>query len=182
MMNSRQARPTRYLVIAGICFILTFLILLLVGCGQKRPTTVVVHDLEVVNGQTVDAWIEDLEQNPPRRDPLRNYGFKEPAAPWTWWNRFWLGGAVAGQIADGATTIEGLDAGKCHEANPFFGDDPSGGLIIGAKLAVVGAGVWITEYWLDDHPRQRQYRNWIYGTMAVTGMAAGMWNAGQDCN
>ena len=55
-MNYRKMRPTRYLVIAAFCFILTFLILLLVGCGQKRPTTVVVHDLEVVNGMAAGLW------------------------------------------------------------------------------------------------------------------------------
>jgi hypothetical protein len=181
MTNSRQARPTRYLVIAGICFILTFLILLLVSCGQKRSTTVVLHDLEVVNGQTVDAWIEDLEENPPKRDPFQSYGFKESAAPWTGWNKFWLGGAIAGQIADGATTIEALGSGNCHEANPFFGEDPSSGLIIGAKLAAVGAGLWLAEYWYAGSDRQQECRNWIYGAMAVVGLGAGAWNAGQDC-
>jgi len=175
----RTIRPTRYLIAAGLVFAMALVLVLLAGrvlaAGQ-----VVVHDLEVVNGQSVDEWIEDLEQNPPSRDPLQSYGFKERAA-WTGWNKFWLAAAAAGQVADGATTIAAIDSGNCREANPLLGDDPDSGLIIGVKLAVVGAGIWITEHWLDDHPRQQQYRNWIYGTMAATGMAAGLWNAGQDC-
>ena len=174
-------KPLCYLIVAMLFFALAFLVLMLMGCA-KQPTRVTVQPLEVVNGQTVDEWIEEIEQNPPRRDPLQPYGFREDRSTWTGWNKFWLAAGIGGQAADAATTIDALNGGRCREVNPLLGDDPDNGLVIGAKLAAIGAGIAIAEYWLAGSDRQQQYRNWIYGTMAVTGMAAGMWNAGQDCH
>jgi len=173
-------RPIRYLLAAITCFVLALLLVLFAGCA-RQPDRVTVQPLEVVNGQTVDEWIEDLEQNPPRRDPLQPYGFKAAPSTWTGWNKVWLAAGIGGQAADAATTIDALDGGNCREVNPLLGDDPDEGLIVGVKVAAVGLGLWITEYWLADHPRQRQYRNWIYGSLAVAGGGAALWNASQSC-
>jgi len=76
----RKTRPIRYLAAAVVCFVLALTVMLLAGCGKTWTSSVTMQPLKVVNGQTVDEWIEDLEENPPRRDPLQ-FGY---TAPWQW--------------------------------------------------------------------------------------------------
>ena len=98
---------------------------------------------------------------------------------WTGWNKFWFGAAVGGQLADTASTARALDRG-CKEANPLFGSDPSTGTIVLVKVGVLALAYATTEYLVPEDSRQSS-RNWIYGALGVTGLAAGAWNSAQDC-
>ncbi len=98
---------------------------------------------------------------------------------WTGWNKFWFAAAVGGQIADTVSTDRGLDRG-CKEMNPLFGEDPSTGVIVAAKLGVLALAFATTEYWVPEESRQSA-RNWVYSALGVTGFAAAAWNSSLDC-
>ena len=98
---------------------------------------------------------------------------------WTGWNKFWFAAAVGGQLADTVSTDRGLDRG-CKEMNPLFGEDPSTGVIVAAKLGVLALAYATTEYWVPAESRQSA-RNWVYSALGVTGFAAAAWNSAQDC-
>ena len=145
------------------------------GCSGKK-STVSIHDLEVVNGQTVSEWAETLEGKP---EPPQ--AFHTTDNGWTGWNKFWFASAIGGQAADVVSTEHALDSGDCSEANPILGDDPSTGAVVALKVAIVGAAVWFTEYALDGHDSQQRARNWVYGSLAAFGFGAAAWNSSQDC-
>ena len=145
-------------------------------CGIIAGTILLCTDVFGA-GQTVEQLETELQTHPPQA--LQPYHYTAPG--WTGWNRFWFAAAIGGQAADAATTIDGLDGGRCREVNPLFGDDPDEAAIIGSKIVLGLLGIWIAEHVYSGRPDQHVARNWVYGAMAVTGIAAAGWNAGQDC-
>ena len=81
---------------------------------------------------------------------------------------------------DIVSTNDALNRG-CVEANPLFGEDPSMGMLIGAKVAALGLSWWFVEYLVSPSDRQSA-RNWVYGahTLVMSGVA--IHNFTIDCN
>jgi len=154
---------SRLLAMAIICWIIAAMIL--IGTDAFGA------------GQTVEQWEAEMQAHPPRAQIESHY--RSPGA-WTDWNRFWFASAIGGQAADAATTIDGVN-GHCHEVNPLFGEDPDEAVIVGAKVGLLLFGVWIAEHVYSGRRDQNMARNWVYGALAVTGVTAAAWNAGQDC-
>jgi hypothetical protein len=134
------------------------------------------HDLQAGHeSQPTETFAEEFSR--PHAAQIA-YSAKSDGS-WTGWNKFWLGAAIGGQVADTVSTVKALDRG-CEEANPLFGSDPSTGTIVAIKVGVLVLAYMATEYWLPEDSRQSS-RNWIYGALGVTGLAAGAWNSAQDC-
>jgi hypothetical protein len=111
-----------------------------------------------------------------------SYHYKEDAE-WTVWNKALFASAIGGHAADIWTTREGLD-GTCTESNPILGDDPSVGILVLAKVGVMGLSYWLTEYYFDDLSVEDQQvaRNWVYGFNAAIGSIVALRNNNLDCN
>lgn len=172
----------KYLLSAVVCFVCAIgLIPLLTGCASQPKSKINIGKLEIVTHKSVDEWIAQVENDTYGRYPLQPVGFKDPSA-FTGWNKFWAGSALIGQTGDTVSTINALDSGKCSEGNPLMGSNPSTGAIVAFKLLVGGTVIWIAEYALKRHPKQQFYRNWLYGTLAVAGVGATVWNSSLDCN
>lgn len=157
-------KPTTFLCVAAL--------ILMAGCAKQNG-----GNLDAANGQSVEEWVDTLQSSP---EPPQAYHSKSQSN-WTGWNKFWFASAIGGQAADALTTISGTDDGKCKEVNPVFGENPSSGAIIGIKALITGGAIWIVESIYKDNPRQQEYRNWIYGALAVSGIGAAAWNTSQDC-
>lgn len=150
--------------------ILILLILLASGCAQKSLLS------PEPQGIKVEQMFEQSQPLPPQKFSSKS------SSTYTGWNTFWLGSAVVGQGFDGFSTIDGLNGGKCKEANPIFVDNPDDAVIIGSKLLVLGVATWLAEYHLAGNPRQQEYRNYIYAPVAIIGGAAGIYNSQQSCD
>jgi hypothetical protein len=87
-----------------------------------------------------------------------------------------VGGMIAGQAWDGASTINGLNRG-CTEGNPLIGENPSDATIIGVKVLVAGGLLWIANA-TDDH----LIRKVVLGIGMITGAGAGLYNSTLDCH
>ena len=162
-----------YLKAAAGCLLLCLLtasFLFLGSCTKKLPDTVTIE-------QPFEQWLEQSHTPP---DPLQSYGFKE-SGEWTGWNKFWLASAIGGQAFDAAATVDGLNRG-CSEGNPLYGSNPSAGVIVVVKAAVIGFTYWTTEYLLADSQKQQDYRNYLYGALTIFGAGAGLYNTTLDCN
>jgi len=165
-------RRTGYLVAAIICAIISIpLIMGITGCSKTY--------LPPEQSMTIEEWEKDMQENPPQSSslPARTDG-----QAWTGWNKFWLASAIGGQSADAITTLNAMESSYCREANPLLGGSPGDIAIIGSKVALFGVGLWYTEYYLRDDPRQQKARNAIYATFAVIGAGLGVWNYNQQCN
>jgi len=163
-----------HLLAAGICFAVSVVLLVfLLGCSTATY-------LQPEQSTTVAAWEKDMQDNPPRPSGL-SVG-PESGGAWTTWNKVWFGAALGGQGADAITTLNAMESSYCREANPLLGGSPGDIAIIGSKVALFGVGLWYTEYYLRDDPRQQKARNAIYATFAVIGAGLGVWNYNQECN
>ena len=167
LTGESMKRRKGYLVIAITCFVVaTPLLLLMTGCGR--------------------VYLEPVEQVPidqmfPAAPPMILQLDQPDSSSWSTANKIWITAAIGGQAADAATTIHSLGGGGCQEINPLLGKTPSDEAVVGLKIVAMGIGLWATEYWLDGHPEQKKMRNWIYGTLAVAGIGAAVWNGRQDC-
>ena len=162
-------RRKGYLVVAITCFVVAIpLLLLMTGCGR--------------------VYLEPVEQVPidqmfPAAPPIIPQAARaDSSSSWSTANKLWITAAIGGQAADGITTLNALESSYCREANPLLGGSPGDIVIIGSKLALFGVGLWYTEYYLCDDPRQQKARNAIYATFAVIGAGLGAWNYNQECN
>lgn len=154
------------------CALIVFVLLVFSACSPLPGS----HDLQPDDER---APTETFEEELSRPHKAQIAYTARSADSWTGWNRFWFGAAVGGQLADTVSTARALDRG-CKEANPLFGSDPSTGTIVAVKIGVLGLAYMATEYWLPEGSRQSA-RNWVYGTLGLTGFAAGVWNSAQDC-
>lgn len=151
--------------------VLIILLLFLTGCSSKN--TVDISDLETTE-QPFDEWI-DQDFSP--IDPLTEYSYVDEY-PWTNWNYFWFSSAILGQGADVVSTERALDRG-CVEANPFFGSDPSTGLLIGVKALALGG----TYYYIEEHYQgdKQTMRNIAYSMFGIAGFGLAIYNENVDC-
>lgn len=131
----------------------------------------------VVTEQSFADWI-DQDFKPV--DPMTSYSSKDDS-DWTGWNKFWFASAIGAHSLDIVSTRHGLDRG-CREGNPLLGGGHSFGVLVLAKVGMLGIGHWLTEYVYKGDPNQQEYRNWLYGGMTVLGAGAASWNSSQDCN
>jgi len=157
-------------IVSGILWGIAVILVIsqLIGCGK--------------------VYLEPVEQLPIEEMfvvPVEPMGLIEPKKEvdtsntqvlFTNWNKFWLGTAVAGQVADTLTTFDKLDDGYI-EANPLFGTNPEKGVVIASKVVATSFVIWMAEFYLKDHPKQQEYRNWIYGTFGVIGGSFALWNS-----
>lgn len=149
--------------------LLVILVLFFSGCANVKPTPP-----DAVNGQSVEEWEKTLPASP-------QTAFRATSTSFTGWNKFWLSSAIVGQAADAVTTVNALSGDECKEANPILGGSPSTGAVVALKAVIFAGSVWLVEYHYSGHPRQQDYRNYIYGSLAVLGLGAAGWNASQDC-
>ena len=143
--------------------LLSILLVLCLGCTSAFSQTFI----EEMNGSTF---------SPP--EPLTVYSFKE--TPWTGWNKFWFASAIGGQLADTLSTQDALGRG-CVETNPLFGENPSIGLMVLAKVAVLGGGGYLIEAVDFTVEERKDARNIFYGIMSVVGTGAAIHNYSIDC-
>jgi len=122
------------------------------------------------------VYLEPVEQLPIEEMFTVPIEPKKETSNFTNWNKFWLGTAIAGQVADTITTFDKLDEGYI-EANPLFGKEPEKGVVIASKVAATVFVILIGEYYFKDDPRQQEYRNWLYGTFGVIGGSFALWNS-----
>lgn len=89
------------------------------------------------------------------------------AADWTKLRRVAQAAACAATIADGYTTVRGLERGAV-EVNPIYGHHPSAGLLIGSKVGLCAAQVVFAEWRHARHPGARDRID----TFAAVGQSA----------
>ena len=145
-------------IISGVLWTIALLLVItqLLGCGK--------------------VYLEPVEQLPIEEMFTVPIEPKKETSNFTNWNKFWLGTAIAGQVADTITTFDKLDEGYV-EANPLFGKEPEKGVVIASKVAATVFVIWIAEYYFKDGARQQEYRNWLYGTFGVIGGSFAIWNS-----
>jgi len=161
-----------YLILIGTLIVLACVS----GCAKREQSTIATHPLIVTNEPFLE-YINKTAFSPP--DPLTPYKYSE-GTNWTSWNRFWFTSAISGQAADVVSTQLKLNDG-CSEANPLLGNNPSVGIMLLTKAAVIGTLYWCTESYLSDASNQQKARNWIYGTAAIIGWSMAGYNMSVDC-
>lgn len=151
-----------------------FLIVLLVALSLSGGTLASAN-------QTFTEEFNNKEFTPV--DPMTSYSSTDGKATWTTWNKVLFTSAIGGQAADVISTEAAL-GGNCVEGNPLFGEDPNVAVMVAVKAALIGATYWYTEYYMSAHPDEvvQKTRNWAYGTLAVFGTGAAVWNSSLDCN
>jgi len=99
------------------------------------------------------------------------------ADEWTDQERVAFGLSTTAHLADMGTTMAALDGGRCSEANPIYGSNPSDETLIAVKALAIGL-----EYAYYNSPASSgPNSHWIgYVTAALIGSAV-VWNLNQDC-
>lgn len=114
--------------------------------------------------------------------PQTSFAYKEDA-PYTAWNKFWLGAAIGSQFADVGSSYYQINGSEnCVEANPLFGEDPNYIAMFLVKAAILGVTYWYVENVTVETQEQRQsLRNWAYAPHAIIGTAVTAHNMSLDC-
>ena len=130
-------------------------------------------------------WDEDLwihEFNETTFHPVIEYHYVDDA-PWTFWNKFFAGSAIAGQAFGVISTENALNRG-CVEGNTTaWGNNPDMLVLAGVKIVVSVLVYFLTEKVIhyESIDQKQLTRNLVYGVFGAIGTYDGFRNSSLEC-